>query len=752
MKYFYQAFAIVFFVLIPMLSFCTASDVPSESEALVEEIEEEFRWLREEAEAEFVTVATKTKMTAREAPSIVSVITGEDIRNMGARSIVDVLRTVPGFDLTHLEYYAGHRTTVRGLSSTKTISNDRIKTMINGHSIQIFQGDDPNIHFSTMPVGMIDRIEIIRGPGSALYGAGAFLGVINIITREGGDEPSMVSFESGSFDTVKPSAELSYKKNDFKALLYSEYYRSDGYDGAVGPDMTASFPWMAPSASREMTSDMEYYTLHTRINYKNLWFSGYLQKTDFNSPIGSLALTDENDVESDYGFAEVGIRTEPTESVNILAKVYYDRAYSNGTYELLPEETSELLGGIPAGDSLAIAPQAKWSVLGGEISANYEPHKGISLAAGTSYEHIRQYDIQMYSNHNNSDQSVEIDGTIYPPFSPFLPPAPDQPIYFLGGMRNVSEFANVNQEADRGIGAVYAEGIFDLRHLLSLESRMENLALTVGCRYDHYDDIGSSTNPRLGIVYSPTKKLWFKALHGSAFRAPDMSILHAQNTPMEENPDLKPEEIATTEGLVGYRFTKNISGSISGFYTKARDLIQVSGFKYLNIGKMESRGVEAELKAGFGKNTHAYMNATWQDVTDKTHAKIAGTDQYQGDFHPGSVPEILMNIGLNHGITENIIGHVSLNYAGKRDRSEEMIWDFGRMELVRRDKRDPVAERWLLNASLTLKSFPIKGMMLQISGFNLLDDDHRDPDTMDFILNDITRPGITYMGRIAYSF
>lgn len=81
-----------------------------------------------------------------------------------------------------------------------------------------------------------------------------------------------------------------------------------------------------------------------------------------------------------------------------------------------------------------------------------------------------------------------------------------------------------------------------------------------------------------------------------------------------------------------------------------------------------------------------------------------------------------------------------------------MIWDFGTMELVRGDKRKPVAERWLLNASLTLKRFLIKGMTLQFSGFNLLDDDHRDPDTTGFILDDIPRPGITYMGRIAYDF
>ena len=72
--------------------------------------------------------------------------------------------------------------------------------------------------------------------------------------------------------------------------------------------------------------------------------------------------------------------------------------------------------------------------------------------------------------------------------------------------------------------------------------------------------------------------------------------------------------------------------------------------------------------------------------------------------------------------------------------------------LTRRDQRDPVAERWLFHASLTFRDFLAKGTELQISGFNLLNDDHRDPELNGYVLNDIPRPGRTLTGRVSYSF
>ena len=84
---------------------------------------------------------------------------------------------------------------------------------MDGHSLSALWGS-PQALFNTIPLADIRQIEIIRGPGSALYGTGAFLGVLNIITKKGGDGPSVIGMEGGSYDTIKPYGRLSYQKDD----------------------------------------------------------------------------------------------------------------------------------------------------------------------------------------------------------------------------------------------------------------------------------------------------------------------------------------------------------------------------------------------------------------------------------------------------------------------------------------------------------------------------------------------------------
>ncbi|MDM8551528.1 TonB-dependent receptor, partial [Desulfobacterales bacterium HSG2] len=623
-KHFYQWPALCLFILLTGISLSDAAG----TEDVEAQIDEEFRWLREEAEANFVTVATKTKMTAQEAPSIVSVITGEEIRNMGARNIIDVLRTVPGFDIIKAGNLPLHAIHIRGLSSP---ANEKVKIMINGHSMQAFWGG-PHLHFDRLPICNIRKIEIIRGPGSALYGTGAFLGVINIITKEGGDESSRISFEGGSFDTAKPSAEFSLKNGKLKTYMYAEHYRTDGYDGTIESDFAAILPVFAPSASREMTDESEYYTFQTNISYDGLYFSGFFQKADSEIPVGMISvLTDEDDIDTSYTFAELGYRVPTGTGDNLRMRAYYDYGDYEPIYEDAPEETAEMYIGFPEGEGTYGGSWAKVSVTGAEITGDYEPYPGIGLTAGTSYEYVRQYDVKTYANYNLTGKPLEIGGVTYPPF-PFR--------YFPGGV--IPESAKWNRNTDRGVAAVYAQGIFDLKKIFSMERGTQNLTLTLGGRYDDYDDVGSSANPRLGIVWAPTEKLWLKGLYGKAFRAPSFIELYTQNVPANGNPDLTPERITTAEGLVGYHFTPGVSGSLTGFYVKAENLIQYSESKYENVGRTESYGIEAEIKAAFGRNRYAYLNFTWQDVRDTTHSAIVsegGQTYVHDDFHPGVAPE-----------------------------------------------------------------------------------------------------------------
>ncbi|MDM8525968.1 TonB-dependent receptor [Desulfococcaceae bacterium HSG8] len=752
MKHFYQVCLTVFFVLIPVLPFCMAS----EPEVFDKDIDEEFKWLREEAE--FVTIATKTKMTSQEAPSIVSVITGDEIRNMGARNIGDVIRNVPGFDLIcGTDTYS--RMHIRGMNSQGL--NKNIKMMIDGHTLQSLGADE----FERMPVAGISKIEIIRGPGSALYGTGAFLGVINIVTFKGGEKPSRVSLEAGSFDTLKPYAEFSYARDDFRAYLYADYYKTDGYDAEIGTDAAANapvFPDFGPmyiaSASRDMTNDTSHYNFRTRIDYKDFYISGFLHEADSKCPVGVLdVVTDEDDIKNFYGYGEAGFRLPLNDDQgNLLMKMYYDYTYFEVIYEMLPEETAEKHIGFLPGEGVHEGPAGKYAILGGELTGDYEIHPGINLTGGAAYEHFRHFDLKHYSNYNSGGFPIEVDGKIYQPFPPYE--------RFPGGLTDIWEQGVGYEEADANILALYGQGTLDMKSLFFPDSQLKTLSLTAGLRYDDYrnkgDETGVSTfsslSPRFGLSYAPTDKLWFKMLYGEAFRAPTLDELYLRgNLYLGQNKDLKPEKLATVEGLVGYRFAKNITASLTGFYIRVRDMIDFDMgddgvFRPINIGKKESVGAEFEFKAGLGEYSYVFMNFTWQDVQDMSNKEIGWTGLKQEDFNPGDITEFSGNIGVNYGITENIITNISLNYLGERERTGEKIWDGEK--LVPADSRDPVEEYWLLNTSLTFRNFPAKGMEFQISGFNLLDEDYRSPDEEGLLADDIPCPGRSYTGRISYSF
>lgn len=688
-----------------------------------------------------IHVATKSEKTMREAPSIVSVITGEEIKNMGARNIIDVLRTVPGFDVT-LSPIGTYQINIRGMRSSR--HNDKIKIMIDGHSLSALWGSNQAL-FNTLPIANVRQIELIRGPGSALYGTGAFLGVINIVTRKGGEGPSTIAFEGGSHNTVKPYGVFLHKNGDFRTYLYADYHTTDGHDAIVDSDMFGSGPHTA--APGNTTNKKEYYVAQGDIRYKNLYFSGSFQHSKSQIPIGiAYALTDEDDAQETYAYGELGY-VASIDKGNLQIRAFADYAEQDDLLELFSEETAASVFGWTNGESVFGCPYAEYYILGAEISGGYEIIKGADFTAGFSYEYDEQFNSKHYANTNIIGTPLELNDTIY------------QPMEYLGGMADISENGNWIRDSKRIVYALYGQWFFDIEELFSMKKWTRDFSVTAGIRYDHYDDFGSSLNPRLGIVYAPTEKLFLKGLYGRAFRAPSFKELYAINNPAQiGNEDLDAEKIATTEALVGVNFTKEFTGSLTFFHVSAEDLIQLESPNiqgepsvFGNIGKMVSSGIELELKMKFDEQKYIFLNATWQDVKDTTHATIRsdeGRVYTQEDFNPGSIPEFYGNIGMNYDINDYIIANVSLNYVGERERSEEKEWD--RENLVRADRRDPVKDRALLNASLTFRNL-IKATEIQISGFNLFNVDHRDP-ASENVENDMPMEGAGFMGRLLYSF
>jgi len=178
-----------------------------------------------------VEAASKYKQKITEAPASVTIIGADEVKKYGYRTLADILRSAPGLYVSYDRNYSFLG--VRGFSLGDY--NNRVLLLIDGHRLNNSLSDSAFIGSEfPLDVDLIERVEIIRGPGSSLYGNNAFFGVINVITRKGRDmagNGAEVSGEIASFDTYK--GRVSYGNrftNGLELLLSGTIYDSEGHD------------------------------------------------------------------------------------------------------------------------------------------------------------------------------------------------------------------------------------------------------------------------------------------------------------------------------------------------------------------------------------------------------------------------------------------------------------------------------------------------------------------------------------------
>jgi iron complex outermembrane receptor protein len=174
-----------------------------------------------------VVTASKRPERISKAASIISVMTEEDIEQMGARTIMDVLGTIPGMEIVQ-DRSALSQIAVRGFGSE---TSSGVKILVDGHSLNDPLSGGATWFYDDLPLKNVKRIEIIRGPASAIYGANAFVSVINIITKSAHDIDGVdVSIGAGNFQTFNPSFLFGKIINELEVTLYADYYTTEGAD------------------------------------------------------------------------------------------------------------------------------------------------------------------------------------------------------------------------------------------------------------------------------------------------------------------------------------------------------------------------------------------------------------------------------------------------------------------------------------------------------------------------------------------
>lgn len=277
---------------------------------------------------------------------------------------------------------------------------------------------------------------------------------------------------------------------------------------------------------------------------------------------------------------------------------------------------------------------------------------------------------------------------------------------------------NWTKEERRDIWAFYFQDIWQVT---------DEVALTLGARHDNYSDFGSTTNPRVALVWGFAEKWNLKVLYGKAFRAPTFEELYNDNNPVVVgNTGLDPETMTTYEVSINNAY-EDASASITYFSNQFDEKIQNIGGQFENIGGARVRGVEAEWKKGFSDQISAYFNYSYMETRDdKTRKKLADIPMHRG------------NVGVDIRLSEYIYFNTNVLVMGDRPRAPT-------------DSRDDAAGYQLVDVTVIGKNF-YKTLELRATVHNLFDKEYVDPAPMGKLENDFPREGISYMLEAQYKF
>ncbi|PUA29144.1 MAG: hypothetical protein B0W54_00595 [Cellvibrio sp. 79] len=670
-----------------------------------------------------ISIATGNSTPLDRAPAAATVITASEIQAMGARNLNEVLETVPGL---HVSLSSLSRLdSVYSIRGIHTGFNPQVLLMMNGIPVQYsLQGGRPTLF--RLPIANIARIEVIRGPGSAIYGADAYAGVINVITRDASSiEGESVGVLGGSFGNRELWAQGATKWNDVAIAYGMAYQKSDG-DSArkVGADLQSVLDQLlgtkASLAPGALSTRYELLDLHLSLSTEktqvNLW---NWRSTDAGVGAGAAQVIDPLGYDdSKLWMADINHKfmsgSNQWDNNLRLSYLYYN---IQTIFRLFPENTFLPIGsdgnldfGAPAGwvqfpDGLFGNPGADMEDSNIEwvsVYSGFEDHR-IRIALGGRWQVLNPRETKNFGpGVINGSESV-VDGT--------LTDVTDTPYIYLADSKR------------------------DLRYL-SLQDEwklISNLDLTAGVRYDDYSDFGSTTNPRVALVWSTNESLTTKLLYGSAFRAPSFAELYFKNNPVSlGNTVLKPEQIDTLELSFNFRLANDWQSSLTLFKYQARDMIEFVQDPFAttktaqNVLDQNGKGIELELNWKPLPQLHIASSYALQDAED-AHTGNPIADAPGQQFKVNANWEFASRWYLNS----------QLNWVADRQRASV-------------DNRKDIADYTLLNFTLHRKSL-LRNLDFSIALRNATDEDAREPSSGS-IRDDYPLESRSYWMGITYNF
>lgn len=590
-----------------------------------------------------VALATRHAEKVTRVPAIASSFSRAQIRALGARSVYDVLDVVPGLTISR-DVQGFHRTAIRGIRS-----EPEVLFLLNGHPLNnVFDGRA----LANLPIENIDRIEVVRGPGSSLYGTGAFLGVVNVVTAADEDAVRLAA-SGGSFGSLDGHLDVAKRFSSVRVFLDADVARQDGYRKPVLQDALNS-----ETIQQDLRTELEPagYTNDSRF-FINVG-GGARVDTGAGGELGlSVRYMNERRAaliglfdtvghpDSSLGWqvilADLTWRKLFGQKTTIQARAFFDDQQTDRLFQLTPhgfESGADVYAsglkertrigtrtfGIDAGADIQLVPSNRLSF--GAV---------VQLAALTGYAYETNFLLDESEN-----ISEYLDGTFQRPTE---------------ALKYPQEIGN-GSAASRLILGLYAQDQWTI---------VDRLTLTFGFRLDATElptvdenlEINGkafvpSFNPRAGLVWAVSDPLVLKLLYGRAFRSPTVQEL-AEEIPSADfnqgrfqgNPRLDPATVDTVElgaDLVQAAGDARVRIRGNVFYesfTNPIAAVDDTG----NVVPLRNRtgvrvwGAEAEARLEASERANAWVNASWFRAFDLDASLQLLTD----------TPQLRVNAGMS---------------------------------------------------------------------------------------------------------
>lgn len=634
--------------------------------------------------------ASKYEQKITEAPSSISIVTAEEIKQYGYRTLAEILTSLRGFFATNDRNYSYLGT--RGFGRPSDY-NTRVLLLVDGHRTNdaVYDGGSIGNDF-VVDVDNIDRIEVIRGPSSSLYGNNAFFGVINVWTKRGRDYQGFeVSGENRSYGTYKTRINYGNRfDNGIEMLLSGSYLDSQGKDDIFFKEFDD------PSTNNGVAvknDGEEAYNLFGEFSFQDFTLRGayvHRKKEVPTAAYGTFFNNGRDQTTDAYGYVDLRYEHDFEDQTIVVGRLFYDNYYYNGDYIYDWNDPT------PPPDLVVNNDKARSQWWGSELRMTKRLLGNHRVTVGGEFRHNFQQDQENFDD--------------------------DQ-----GG------FKNLDDQRDSVNWGLFIQDDIQI---------FDSLALNLGVRYDHFPTFGGTVNPRVGLIYNPFSTTTLKLLYGTAFRAPSAyeRFYHDGLVTTKPNKDLDPETIKTLEFIAEQTLGGSLRATASLFYNRIDDVITFttdpSDGLFVNENTQDARtfGFETALEGKVFDTVDTRISYSFQDTEDrKTKHNLTNSPRH---MVKGNLIAPLYQ--------ETLFGSVGTQYMSRRKTlAGNHTDDFFLTNLT------------LLSRFAMVDLFDwdvLKTVELSGTVYNLFDDEYGDPGSEEHTQDEILQDGRTYRVKLTVNF